>query len=936
MLDCVIFICLILTGVLDMTTKNQFKILFFIIRYLCLIILFPLSAHAGPEYIWQKNFTESSDYRIQDITTDPDGNIITIGGFSGEVDFGGTTLSAYPTSIVTAKYTRTGELIWVRKAGGGSLESPLSWSKTGTAVTTDHTGAIYITGYIIGRGAPYDVDFDGTILRVSGTMDMFVAKYSAAGALQWVKRAGEPLAGPGEFATTAQGLDIAVNSTGEVVVIGCFSHTIEFDSYTISTATPFRGGMFLVKYNADGSVAWVNQAGGLDLRFDDYTTTMDRTGHIYATGIFRGTIEVAGREISTPSFDVTHAYLAKYRDNGTPVWIKHFPTTDHMTINDITTTASGDVIIAGAFSGEATFGTTVLNSHSFPDLPKADVFVAKLNATGNVLWAKHGGGYNHDDATGLAEDRDGHIFLSGNIRGVPMTSADFDGLSLSVEEGYEEVFLAMYRSDGFLLEVNKLNIQDDYSFSFPNAVITIAHPTNDSLYIATNYTSMISMTGETISAPLSSNVLAKLRVRPDLPSEDACETGVDGIATPCELDAWTHIDWLCSYNIRRHFVNPDIRCPGIFENGFAPRRAEDLWFIERPDMALETTTATDFYRIDIPDPASIHPDVRSREVIVAHPDAPEPLIECGTVQRKDIAIGGRDNDIYVSVTGMLNISVEPQSNASLRRPIGTSDEEIHIYNGSTRVDSIATGSRLSKTILCPRSDPAEVSIGKGLRRVGFSVGERASPRAEIATGGYRINVDYVIKVVRGLPDWVISWADERNVRSVLPLPCAGDGIGGVSGRPDFPFCGRGGIPPAMTLPHPLDPGIDCLADGPGCWDVLTFDWPYDNMPFEMNISVPEGMNVSLVDINQKELASTKNQQHTSKTFSINKLAEGRYFLAVSGKPGSYTVSYTLPVLNQPKIVQSAKLSTAVYITVMVFIILVIAFIFIKFRNRPKY
>lgn len=111
------------------------------------------------------------------------------------------------------------------------------------------------------------------------------------------------------------------------------------------------------------------------------------------------------------------------------------------------------------------------------------------------------------------------------------------------------------------------------------------------------------------------------------------------------------LPWLCSDDIRRHFGDPDIRCPGVFENGFAPRRAEDLWFIESPDLAIETTTSTDFYRIEIPDPAVVHPDIRSREIIVEHPDVPEPLLECGTVQRKDIAIGGRDNNIYVSVTG---------------------------------------------------------------------------------------------------------------------------------------------------------------------------------------------------------------------------------------------------------------------------------------------
>lgn len=163
-------------------TKNQFNQLFSIIRYLSLIFLLPSSAHADPEYIWQKHLTESNNYHIRNITTDPDGNIITTGGFRGSVDFGGTTLSAYESSIITAKYNRSGELLWVRNAGGGFLEV-LGATKTGTAVTTDHTGAIYITGYIIGRSAPVDVDFSATTLRVSGSVDMFVARYCAALAL---------------------------------------------------------------------------------------------------------------------------------------------------------------------------------------------------------------------------------------------------------------------------------------------------------------------------------------------------------------------------------------------------------------------------------------------------------------------------------------------------------------------------------------------------------------------------------------------------------------------------------------------------------------------------------------------------------------------------------------------------------------------------------
>src|SRR5262245_50867294 len=90
----------------------------------------------------------------------------------------------------------------------------------GDAVATDAAGNVYVTG------AFYDtVDFDpsaGTVnLTSAGLNDVFVAKYTSAGALVWARQLG----GSGGD----HGTGVAVDGQGKVYITGLFSDTADFD-----------------------------------------------------------------------------------------------------------------------------------------------------------------------------------------------------------------------------------------------------------------------------------------------------------------------------------------------------------------------------------------------------------------------------------------------------------------------------------------------------------------------------------------------------------------------------------------------------------------------------------------------------------------------------------------------------------------------------------
>ncbi len=136
--------------------------------------------------------------------------VIVTGGFRGSVDFGGVALVAYASSadFFIAKYTGSGTHQWSKRVTNNGDDY-------GYSVVTDSSGDILLTGYFSGK-----IDFGGGVLTSAGLFDIFVAKYSGAGTYVWSKQLGST---QDDF-----GYDIAVDSSGNVVVTGVFKGSVNF------------------------------------------------------------------------------------------------------------------------------------------------------------------------------------------------------------------------------------------------------------------------------------------------------------------------------------------------------------------------------------------------------------------------------------------------------------------------------------------------------------------------------------------------------------------------------------------------------------------------------------------------------------------------------------------------------------------------------------
>ena len=107
----------------------------------------------------------------------------------------------------------------------------------------------------------------------------------------------------------------------------------------------------------------------------------------------------------------------------------------------ITVDAAGNSYISGSFQGTGTFGTTTLISNG-----GLDIYLAKYDPSGNVVWVRQIGGTGDDQGYGIARDAQGRIYLAGYFVG----TVSFGGISLNAV-GQRDMFVAQFDTDGNIL-----------------------------------------------------------------------------------------------------------------------------------------------------------------------------------------------------------------------------------------------------------------------------------------------------------------------------------------------------------------------------------------------------------------------------------------------------------------------------------------------------
>lgn len=248
--------------------------------------------------------------------------------------------------------------------------------------------------------------------------------------------------------------DIAVDTDGNVFIIGFFSGTTNFNPGSVSDTVTSKGSsdIFMVKYDSSGNYLWAISIGGTGID-RGRGIAVDSLGNVYITGQFADLVDFdPGPNVTTlASAGATDVFLAKYDPNGNYIWaIKMGGAVSHDIGIDVEIDPFGNVCLTGCFVGSVDFDPGANSATLVSSSPSNyDIFLAKYDASGNYLWAKSFAASPTGSETPdcLTTDDKGNIYMVGGYAAF----IDMDpgaGTAMLNGKGNVDAFIAKYDSAG--------------------------------------------------------------------------------------------------------------------------------------------------------------------------------------------------------------------------------------------------------------------------------------------------------------------------------------------------------------------------------------------------------------------------------------------------------------------------------------------------------
>ena len=319
---------------------------------------------------------------------------------------------------------------WARNMTVAAIAPNNSATLAPARVVADGSGNSYVLGRVAGAATFGPLSLSNPI--PSGA---FIAKLDAAGNYVWVR---------GFTATgAANPTGLAADAAGNLVVTGLFAGTMTLGSATLTAYLPSNQiqAYFVAKLSSAGTWAWANSYGSTASSNLLPSVALAPGGDVLLAGTFQATATAGPLAfplgnttlVSIGGYDV---YVARL-DGSTGAWrwaVRGGGTASDQALA-VCADAAGNALVAGSFVGTGVFGPTSLTASGLNNGAfDSDVFVGKLNATGQWQWASGGGGVSNDAAQAVAVDRAGDILLTGSFRnqatfgpaqvGTPQTTVD--------------------------------------------------------------------------------------------------------------------------------------------------------------------------------------------------------------------------------------------------------------------------------------------------------------------------------------------------------------------------------------------------------------------------------------------------------------------------------------------------------------------------------
>lgn len=301
--------------------------------------------------------------------------------------------------------------------------------------------------------------------------------FSPAQNFQWVNNPGGT--------NSDNGRSVAIDNSGNVYATGYYnSASITFGTTTFNNTGSYD--IYLVKYDPNGNVLWARTAVGSSYNYAYSVATDCGVGHVIITGAFGGTITFGSTTLTNTSGSAD-VFIAEYDANGNVLWAKSAAGGGSEFAYGVTTDYSCNVYITGYFdSPTLTLGTTTLTNTS-PGWQ--NVFLAKYDTSGNIMWARSAGGSGNimDEGKSVAFNNYG-IFITGQY-----TNSITFGSNTLTSTGLNDMFLVNYDLNGNVLWAKSAGgVNDEVGVSIA------ANSNTNNVYVTGHFGSPVATFGSTL------------------------------------------------------------------------------------------------------------------------------------------------------------------------------------------------------------------------------------------------------------------------------------------------------------------------------------------------------------------------------------------------------------------------------------------------------
>lgn len=173
-----------------------------------------------------------------------------------------------------------------------------------------------------------------------------------------------------------------------------------------------EGNMFILQHSENG-LDWLKPIGRAYSNSTSARVKATSNGAIVGVK-FIDTVTVGSTHISS---GYENALLLRMDNQGDVLWVRHLDSDGLCRVSDIETDDYGNIYAYGHYQDNLRIGSHSIQATGSVQQTQAELFLAKFNSDGVVVWLRHfGGGTAWDDAENL-EYKDEKLYLSGFFAG---------------------------------------------------------------------------------------------------------------------------------------------------------------------------------------------------------------------------------------------------------------------------------------------------------------------------------------------------------------------------------------------------------------------------------------------------------------------------------------------------------------------------------------